>query len=120
MRLSQKSKPTLANQLALPLLVLALAVFVYSLYGFDDVMLRDYSIYLYSGQRMAEGIPPYASVFDHKGPLSPMIAGLGVMLSQVLGWDDIHTVRLVFFASGCLTVVAVCMGYATSSFLVNA
>jgi len=107
MRLSQKSKPTLANQLALPLLVLALAVFVYSLYGFDDVMLRDYSIYLYSGQRMAEGIPPYVSVFDHKGPLSPMIAGLGVMLSQALGWDDIHTVRLVFFASGCLTVVAV-------------
>ncbi len=91
----------------MPLLVLALAVFVYGLYGFDDVLLRDYSIYLYSGQRMAEGIPPYVSVFDHKGPLSPMLAGLGVTLSEQLSWDDVLTVRLVFFATGCLAVVAV-------------
>lgn len=91
----------------MPLLILALAAFVYGLYGFDGVLLRDYSIYLYSGQRMAEGVPPYVSIFDHKGPLSPMIAGFGVMLSQSLNWDDIYTVRLVFCAVGCLTVVAV-------------
>jgi hypothetical protein len=103
----QKDNLTPAGRLALPLLALALAIFVYGMYGFDGALLRDYSIYLYSGQRMAEGIPPYLSVFDHKGPLSPMIAGLGVMLSQLLGWDDVHTVRLVFFTTGCLTVVAV-------------
>src|SRR5918998_2866006 len=96
-----------AGELGLPLLILALAAFVYGLYGFGDVLLRDYSIYLYSGQRMAEGIPPYVSVFDHKGPLSPMLAGLGVILSQQLSWDDVLTVRLVFFATVCLTVVAV-------------
>src|SRR5215210_9212841 len=107
MPLAKKSSSPAAAGWALPLLVLALAVFVYSLYGFDDVMLRDYSIYLYSGQRMAEGIPPYVSIFDHKGPLSPMLAGLGVMLSEGLNWDDIYTVRLVFFTIGCLTVVAV-------------
>src|ERR671933_1881664 len=115
MRLVQKSNLgwasklalPLLNKLALPLFVLALAAFVYSLYGFDGVLLRDYSIYLYSGQRMAEGIPPYLSIFDHKGPLSPMLAGLGVTLSKQLNWDDIYTVRLVFFASGCLAVVAV-------------
>ncbi|MDQ3965129.1 MAG: glycosyltransferase family 39 protein [Actinomycetota bacterium] len=84
-----------------------MAAFVYSLYGFNGVLLRDYSIYLYSGQRLAEGVPPYVSVFDHKGPLSPMLAGLGVMLSKWLSWDDLYTVRLVFFAVGCLTVVAV-------------
>jgi DolP-mannose mannosyltransferase/Dolichyl-phosphate-mannose-protein mannosyltransferase len=97
----------LSNKLALPLFVLALAAFVYSLYGFNGVLLRDYSIYLYSGQRMAEGVPPYVSIFDHKGPLSPMLAGLGVVLSKQLNWDDIYTVRLVFFTVGCLTVVAV-------------
>ncbi len=107
MRLAKKSNSPSAAGWALPLLVLALAVFVYSLYGFDQVLLRDYSIYLYSGQRMAEGIPPYVSVFDHKGPLSPMLAGLGVMLSQQLSWDDVLTVRLVFFTTGCLAVVAV-------------
>ncbi|MBV9454611.1 MAG: hypothetical protein JOZ19_10895, partial [Rubrobacter sp.] len=85
----QKNNLTPAGRLALPLLVLALAVFVYGMYGFDGVLLRDYSIYLYSGQRMAEGIPPYLSIFDHKGPLSPMIAGLGVMLSKLLGCDDV-------------------------------
>ncbi|HZC01324.1 MAG TPA: glycosyltransferase family 39 protein, partial [Gammaproteobacteria bacterium] len=97
----------LLSKLALPLSILLLAAFVYSLYGFNGVLLRDYSIYLYSGQRLAEGVPPYVSVFDHKGPLSPMLAGLGVMLSKWLSWDDLYTVRLVFFAVGCLTVVAV-------------
>ena len=115
MRLVQKSNLGWASKLALPLLnklalpffVLALAAFTYSLYGFDGVLLRDYSIYLYSGQRMAEGVPPYLSIFDHKGPLSPMLAGLGVMVSKQLAWDDIYTVRLLFFAIGCLTVLAV-------------
>jgi asparagine N-glycosylation enzyme membrane subunit Stt3 len=36
-----------------------------------------------------------------------MISGLGVMLSKLLNWDDIYTVRLVFFTAGCLAVVVV-------------
>src|SRR5215203_1197523 len=95
------------GKLGLPLLILALAAFVYGLYGFEDTLLRDYSIYLYSGQRMAEGIPPYVSVFDHKGPLSPMLAALGVAWSKELNWDDVYTVRLVFYLTACLTAVAV-------------
>ncbi|MDQ3912960.1 MAG: glycosyltransferase family 39 protein [Actinomycetota bacterium] len=96
-----------AVELVLPLLVFILAAFVYGMYGSDGILLRDYSIYLYSGQRVAEGIPPYVGIFDHKGPLSPMITGLGVVLSGLLNWDDIYTVRLVFFTAGCLTVVAI-------------
>jgi hypothetical protein len=107
-RLMQKvNLAPLGKELALPLLVLALAVLVYGLYGFGGVLLRDYSIYLYSGQRMAEGVPPYVSVFDHKGPLAPMMAGLGVVLSKLFSSDDVFTVRLVFFATACLTAVAV-------------
>ena len=105
--LASKRALPLLDKVSLPLLVLFLAVFVYGMYGFDGVLPLDYSIYLYSGQRMAEGVPPYVSIFDHKGPLSPMIAGLGVMLSKLLDGDDIYTVRAVFFATGCLTVVAV-------------
>ena len=56
---------------------------------------------------VAEGTPPYVGIFDHKGPLSPMLAGLGVVLSRQLSWDDVYAVRLVFFTAGCLTVVAV-------------
>jgi hypothetical protein len=105
--LASKRALPLLDKVSLPLLVLVLAVFVYGMYGFDGALPLDYSIYLYSGQRMAEGVPPYVSIFDHKGPLSPMIAGLGVMLSKLLDGDDIYTVRAVFFATGCLTVVAV-------------
>jgi hypothetical protein len=105
--LASKRALPLLDKVSLPLLVLFLAVFVYGMYGFDGALPLDYSIYLYSGQRMAEGVPPYVSIFDHKGPLSPMIAGLGVMLSKLLDGDDIYTVRAVFFATGCLTVVAV-------------
>ena len=103
----QKRNLMLASRSALPIFILALAALVYGMYGFDGALLRDYSIYLYSGQRVAEGIPPYVGIFDHKGPLSPMIAGFGVMLSKLFDWDDILTVRLVFFATGCLTVMAV-------------
>jgi hypothetical protein len=106
-RLGQKGKIAPAGKLGLPLLVLALAATVYGLYGFDEVLLRDYSIYLYSGQRVAEGVPPYVGIFDHKGPLSPMLAGLGVTLSGWFSWDDVYAVRLVFFATGCLAAVAV-------------
>src|SRR5919202_702488 len=107
--IAQKGNLRPAGRSALPPLVLVLAVFVYGMYGFDGALPLDYSIYLYSGQRIAEGVPPYVSIFDHKGPLSPMIAGLGVMLSKLLDGDDIYTVRAVFFATGCLTVVAVCL-----------
>src|ERR671933_1327320 len=105
--LASKRALPLLDKVSLPLLVLFLAVFVYGMYGFDGALPLDYSIYLYSGQRMAEGVPPYVSAFDHKGPLSPMIAGLGVMLSWPLGWDDVYTVRLIFFTTACLGVVAV-------------
>src|ERR687884_1660334 len=105
--LASKRALPLLDKVSLPLLVLFLAVFVYGMYGFDGALPLDYSIYLYSGQRMAEGIPPYISIFDHKGPLSPMIAGLGMMLSKLTGSDDVYTVRVLFFATGCLTVVAV-------------
>ncbi|CAA9459689.1 MAG: hypothetical protein AVDCRST_MAG28-3036 [uncultured Rubrobacteraceae bacterium] len=103
----QKGDLAPVTRFGFPLLVLALAALVYGLYGFDGVLLRDYSIYLYSGQMMAEGIPPYVSVFDHKGPLSPMIAGFGAMLSKVFGGDDVYAVRFVFYATACLTVVAI-------------
>lgn len=91
----------------LPFFVLTLSVFVYGLYGFDGPLYRDYGIYLYGGQRVAEGVPPYAGIFDHKGPLPFMLAGAGVALSGTFGLADVYGARLVFFVVGCLTVVAV-------------
>ncbi|MBI2845309.1 MAG: DolP-mannose mannosyltransferase, partial [Chloroflexi bacterium] len=90
-----------------PLLVFALAAFVYSLYGLDGNLGRDPAIFLYAGQRMADGVPPYVSIFDHKAPLAYILPGLGVIISRLWGGDDIYTVRLLFFTMSCLTAVAV-------------
>jgi hypothetical protein len=87
-------------------LIFALAAALSSWYGLGGGLSRDGAIYLYSGQRMAEGVPPYVSVFDHKGPLAPMLAGAGVMLSKLLNSNDVMTVRVIFFLMGCLAVVS--------------
>jgi hypothetical protein len=88
-------------------LVFALAAFVYSQYGLYADLNVTNGIDLYSGQKMAEGIPHYVSIFDIITPLGPMLAGLGVMISKQLGWSDIYTARLLFFVMGCFAVASV-------------
>lgn len=108
-RIEQVSKRdnALLGGVLLPLFVLSAAAFVYGMYGFDAFLFRDSGIYFYGGQRMAEGVPPYVSIFDHKGPLPVAFAGLGVVLSGWFGIYDLYSVRLVFYAIGCLTTVVV-------------
>lgn len=95
------------QRVMVPFLVFTIATVVYSQYGFHGQLTKDAAISLYSGQRMAEGVPPYISIFVNWGPLSSMLAGLGVMVAKQLGWNDIFTVRLVFFIVSCFTVVSV-------------
>jgi hypothetical protein len=88
-------------------LILVLSTLAYRQYGFAGPLMRDDAIHLYSGQQMAHGIPPYLSIWDHKGPLAPMIAGIGAWAAPWLGIEDILAVRLTFFAISLLTVVGV-------------
>src|SRR5215211_2796080 len=104
---SKAENLTFIRRILPPVLVLALAVFVYSQYGLYADLGTTNGIVLYSGQKMAEGIPHYVSIFDVITPLGPMIAGLGVLVSKQLGWSDIYTVRLLFFVTGCFAVVSV-------------
>lgn len=99
-------KDTWAARLASLLLVLLISAFAYNQYGFNGLLTRDDAIYLYSGQQMAAGVPPYVSIFDHKGPLAPMLSGIGVMLSQWIHTDDVLTVRATFFVVSLLTVIS--------------
>ncbi len=94
-----------ADAAALCALIVLMAA--YFRYGFVSPLSRDSGIYLYSGQQFAAGIPPYVSLFDHKGPLASMLAGAGVMVSDLLGSPEVGTVRALFMASGALAVVAV-------------
>jgi len=95
------------QKVLIPVLVFVIAAVVYSQYGFRASLTRDGAISLYAGQRMAQGVPPYASIFVNWGPLAAMLAGLGAMLSKQFAWDDIYTVRLIFLMASCFVVVSV-------------
>lgn len=76
----------------------------YSIYGFLD---RDEAIYAYGGQQLTHGVPPYASIFDPKGPGATLLSGLGAAIAHLIGRNDVLTIRLVFFVCAVLTVLAV-------------
>ena len=78
------------------LLVFLIAVIVFSVYGFEGTLVRDDAIILYGGQQLAEGVPPYLSIFDNKTPVAPLLAGAGVSVASLLDLDDILAVRITF------------------------
>jgi len=86
-------------------LVFIIAFLVFSQYGFEGTLIRDDAIYLYSGQQMAQGTPPYVSVFDHKGPLATLVSGMGVSMATLLNLDDILVVRIIFLVLSSLAAV---------------
>lgn len=88
------------------LLIVLVSAFVYIQYGFNGSLQRDDAIYLYSGQQVARGLPPYVGIFDHKGPVTPLLAGLGVSLAHALRADDIFAVRLLFLGISILVIVS--------------
>jgi len=94
------------KSLSVAILIFAISALVFSQYGFEGTLVRDDANYVYSGQQMAQGMPPYKSIFDYKGPLAPMLSGLGAYLAELIHIDDILMVRIIFFIISCLVVVA--------------
>lgn len=86
---------------------LTVGAVLYTRFSFNGVFWRDEAIYAYAGQQMTHGRAPYVSIFDAKGPGSSMIAGAAAGLAHLLGVDDLHMIRLAFFACSLLTVLGV-------------
>jgi MFS family permease len=86
---------------------LAVAVALFTRWGITGTLSRDESIYAYGGQRLAHGLPPYASIFDPKGPGATMIAGLGAGIARLVGDNQLAAIRFGFFLCSCLTVLAI-------------
>lgn len=80
---------------------------LFTRFGINGTLARDEAIYAYAGQRLAHGVPPYVSIFDAKGPLAGMIAGLAAAVARVVGRNDIYVIRAAFFACAVLAVLAV-------------
>jgi hypothetical protein len=87
-------------------LLLGASVFAFSQNGFEGRLSRDQGNLLYSGQQMAKGVPPYVSLFNHTGPLSPLIAGVAIIVGKTLSVDDVFAVRFGFLVLSSLAVVA--------------
>ena len=86
---------------------LAIASIVYSQFDLYGHFSRDSAIYLYGGQRMTHGVPPYASIMDPKGPITSILCGFGVAVARLLGRDDVLTVRVEFCALAIISVLGI-------------
>ena len=87
--------------------VFVISALVYGQFGYQGYLTRDDALFTYSGQQLAKGVPPYVSVFDHKGPMVPFLTGASALLSKYFDLDDVITVRFFFFIISCFTVVGV-------------
>jgi hypothetical protein len=74
--------------------IVAFSAVVFSWYGLELPLYRDNAIYLYSAQRLLEGVPPYISIFDVKTPLTSFVTALLLIPSQSIFDEPLHGVRV--------------------------
>jgi hypothetical protein len=89
-----------------PACLFLFALTLIELHGNQGRLGRDPAIYMYSARAMAEGVPPYVSIFDHKGPLSLMLAWPAAAIARAAGGDDLLFARVSFAVVGAVCVCA--------------
>ena len=89
------------------LLVFLVAAFAFSRVGTEAAFVHDQGVYVYGGQQMLEGVPPYVSIFDAKAPFGTVLCAAGIWGGRLLGVDDLLAARTLFFLLACLCVVAI-------------
>lgn len=87
--------------------VVLVAALLYSRFDLRLWVNRDAFLYLYGGQRVLHGQPPYVSEMDPKGPVSSLLVAGGVEVAKLFGRDDILVVRVEFIALAILGVLGV-------------
>jgi len=87
-------------------LLCAVATALYVLHGFDGYLSRDLGDYAYGGQQVADGVPPYVAVVNRAGPLAHLIPGVGAVVSNWVGIDQVVGMRvfLMLFAVAAIAV----------------
>jgi hypothetical protein len=106
-RSAQRFRSAFVVSLAGAAVSLAVGVALFARWGIHGNLSRDEAIYTYGGQQMAHGVPPYTSIFDPKGPLAMLFAGVAASIARALGNNDVYSIRVAYFIASCLTVVAV-------------
>jgi hypothetical protein len=92
-----------------PLAVALVSSVVYGLHGFDAPLSRDLGVFVYGGEHVARGVPPYVDIFNTVGPLADAVPGLAIWTGGLVGLDPILSARLLFMvlSVGCCVLVSV-------------
>ena len=108
------------------MLVGLVALVVYALHGYHGLLGRDLGLFVYGGEHVARGTPPYVAMFNSVGPLADAVPGLAIWLGHLVGIGPILSSRLLFTAlsAGCCALLCVLardtLGSRTASFLAPA
>ena len=90
------------DTIALALITLA----AYLTYGLERRLARDNAIYYYSAKQLVLGVPPLASFFDVKTPLTSFFSAVGVAVAPLTDFHELTVVRALFIPIGLFTVLA--------------
>lgn len=82
----------------LPAALVVTAIVVWGARGLQAPLARDPALYLYAGQQVAAGEPPYVAVLNRSGPFSHLLPALGVELGRLVGAGDVMGAKLLYLA----------------------
>jgi hypothetical protein len=80
------------------IIVVVVATAIYGLQGFDAALSRDLGVFVYGGEHVAQGVPPYVGIFNTVGPLADAVPGLAIWLGGLVGLGPILSARAFFLA----------------------
>lgn len=90
----------------IPACLFLVAALIYAQYGFLGTLILDDAVDVYAAQQLVRGVPLYQSAILLKGPVTPLLSSIGVLLAPLFGRGELVMVRYEFWLLGCLTVVA--------------
>jgi 4-amino-4-deoxy-L-arabinose transferase-like glycosyltransferase len=105
-RLRRHASPARHRELAGAAVSVLVAATLFSRFGINGFLSRDEAIYAYGGRQLANGVPPYVSIFDPKSPMATLLSGVAVEAARLVDRDGLDAIRLVFFGCALLAVLA--------------
>lgn len=94
----------MVNKTLISIFILSILFYIF-IAGINSPLKRDPGIYLYSAQRVAEGIPPYVGIFDHKGPGAPLMFGGIIKIIRIIS-PEINHLKELFFLRMVLIILS--------------
>jgi hypothetical protein len=85
------------------------ALVVYGLHGFERYLDRDLGLFVYGGEQIAHGVPPYQDVFNSVGPLADAIPGAAIWVGHLVGADPVFSARLLYLGLSALCCALICV-----------